>query len=66
MKNNIIQEGFIFLMKKHGLEMKDLKYIGYSDCSYAVDIKGAMLLQYNIVKYGHEFFKSTVSFKFGW
>lgn len=64
MTEKSISQGFNFLMKKHGVKLDDLSYIGFTDCSFKA--KGAALLQYNIMKSDHILYKSTVAYKHKW
>jgi len=64
MTKETIKQGVRFLSKKHGISFSDIEYIGSTDCSFIWI--GAQLLQYNIIKIGHDLFGSTVAYKYGW
>ena len=61
MQQSIIEKGLKYLMKKYRLRKSELAYIGVMDCSYQAP--NALLLHYNILKKGHNLFKSTVTMK---
>ena len=62
MTESMIEKGRRFLARKFGVEANELVYIGGTDCSFMA--AGAVLIQYNIMKKGHDQYKSTVGYKY--
>jgi len=60
----MIEKGRRFLARKFGVRIKDLHYIGATDCSFMSE--GAFLMQYNIMDINHVSFQSTVAYKYGY
>jgi hypothetical protein len=60
MLKTIISEAREILAKKHNISIRDLHYIGYTDCS-CIKGEGAVSVLFNITKKCHPSYKSTVA-----
>jgi hypothetical protein len=58
--NELISKCQIALAKKHNVDINDLHYLGYSDCSM-IRGEGAVSINFNLIKEGHVHHKSTVA-----
>ena len=62
--NHIETMGKQYLATKLNISVTDLDCIGLTECSFVKE--GAVLMQYNVTKKGHEKYKSTVGYRYGW
>lgn len=56
----IIQQCQVRIAEKHNVNLEDLHYIGYTDCSFFRE-EGSKVVQFNLLKEGHEHNCSTVA-----
>lgn len=57
--NELIKKSAIIIARKHNINVSDLNYIGYTDCSCFRN-EGDVLFQFNVLKKDHEKYGSTV------
>jgi hypothetical protein len=63
--DSVIREASEHLAKKYRVEPEDLEYIGFTDASLFIR-PGAKLLQFNIMKRGHELYGGTIAYEYGY
>lgn len=58
----LIHQCQLKIAERYGVNLEDLHYIGFTDCSFFRE-EGSKVLQFNLLKEGHERHRSTVAWE---